>query len=142
MSERVATARLLPDSQLLPWGAMDGMPLALTESSDWLTFLVSACAMPENVFATVQAATGRDASRRGALPLTAMEYDRGRDALEIVLSGGGDGSRVRCFVSRPRWLRVIPPEPGALLSSLAIEDAEGERTLVRLYPAPPARQRG
>jgi hypothetical protein len=140
MSERAATARIRPVAQLLPRrqrGAVDGIPLAVTARSDWRTFLVSTRAMPEDVLATVQAATGRDASRRGALPLAALGYDRGRDVLEIVLRGSGNGSRVRCFVARPRWLRVLPPAPGGLPASLAIEDASGESTVVRLYPAPP-----
>jgi hypothetical protein len=127
MSVRPATARVAP-------AASAGTQMAVTSRSDWRSFLVSTEAIPRDVLATVQAATGRDASRRGALPLEAMGYDRERDALEIVLSAGGDGSRVRCFVAQPRWLRVLPPAPGESVSSLLVADDSGECTLVRLYP--------
>lgn len=139
MPERAATARILPTAQLRPRrqrGAVEGIPLAVAAHSDWRAFLVSAQVMPEAALATVQAATGRDAGARGALPLAAMGYDRGRDVLEIVLLGGGNGSRLRCFVSRPRWLRVLPPPAGGTASTVSIEDGSGESTLVRLYPAP------
>lgn len=128
MSARQAAARILP-------GTHAGIPLAVASRSDWRSFLVSRNAIPEDVLATVQVATGRDASRRGALPLAAMGYDRGRDVLEITLSAGGNGSRVRCFILRPRWLRVLPPDPGCFAPSLLVEDEAGECTLVRLYPA-------
>jgi hypothetical protein len=99
--------------------------------SDWRSYLVSLDAIPERALATVQAASGRQASIRGALPLRAMTYDRGREALEIVLGADGNGSPLRYFVPAPTTLHWLPAT-GREPAWIAIDDADGERTLVRV----------
>jgi dihydrofolate reductase len=69
------------------------------------------------------------------LVLVGISYDDRDDVLVIGLSPGGATESLEHLVSSPQRIRVEPSD-AILPATVEVEDAEGERTLVRLQPAP------
>jgi Family of unknown function (DUF5335) len=69
------------------------------------------------------------------LVLTGVSYDDRDDVFVVGLSPGGAAETIEHFVSSPQRIAVESAE-GILPSAIEVEDAEGQRTLVRLEPAP------
>jgi len=90
---------------------------------------------------TTQATVEIDAANLGAqvqaegLLLSGISYDDRDDVLVIGLSPGGASESLEHLVSSPQRIRVEPAD-AIPPSTIEVEDAEGERTLVRLQPAP------
>jgi hypothetical protein len=91
--------------------------------------------------ATTQAAVEIDGPDLGAqvqsegLLLNGITYDDRDDVLVIGLSPGGPAESLEHLVSSPQRIRVESSD-GILPSTIEVEDAEGQQTLVRLQPAP------
>ena len=91
--------------------------------------------------ATMQATVEIDGPDLGAqvqaegLVLSGISYDDRDDVLVVGLSPGGAAESLEHLVSRPQRIRVESANT-ILPSTIEVEDAEGERTLVRLQPAP------
>jgi hypothetical protein len=91
--------------------------------------------------ATVQATVEIDGPDLGAqvqaegLVLSGISYDDRDDVLVVGLSPGGATESLEHLVSSPRRIRVESSD-AILPSTIEVEDADGERTLVRLQPAP------
>jgi len=90
---------------------------------------------------TMQATVEIDASDLGAqvqaegLVLTGISYDDRDDIVVIGLSSGGPDEVLEHVVSGPKRIRVETAE-GAIPSAVEIEDAEGQRTLLRVRRVP------
>ena len=69
------------------------------------------------------------------LLLSGISYDDRDDVLVVGLSPGGAAESLEHLVSRPQRIRVESSD-AILPSTIEVEDAEGERTLVRLQAAP------
>jgi hypothetical protein len=69
------------------------------------------------------------------LLLSGISYDDRDDILVVDLSPGGPAEPLEHLVSSPQRIRVEASD-GILPSTIEVEDAEGQRTLVRLQPAP------
>jgi hypothetical protein len=69
------------------------------------------------------------------LVLGGISYDDRDDVLVIGLSPGGPDESLEHLVSRPQRIR-IESSGGLLPAAIAVEDAEGVQTLVRLQAAP------
>jgi hypothetical protein len=69
------------------------------------------------------------------LVLSGISYDDRGDVLVVGLSPGGATESLEHLVSRPQRI-LIKPSDAILPSTIEVEDAEGERTLVRLKAAP------
>ncbi len=69
------------------------------------------------------------------LVLSGISYDDRDDVLVVGLSPGGAAESLEHLVSRPQRIRVASSD-ASLPSTIEVEDAEGERTLVRLQAAP------
>ncbi len=69
------------------------------------------------------------------LLLSGISYDDRDDVLVVGLSPGGAAESLEHLVSNPQRIRVESSD-GLLPSAIEVEDAEGERTLVRLQAAP------
>jgi hypothetical protein len=69
------------------------------------------------------------------LILSGISYDDKDDLLVVGLSPGGPAESLQHLVSSPQRIRV-ESSVGILPSSIDVEDAEGERTLVRIQAAP------
>jgi hypothetical protein len=67
--------------------------------------------------------------------LSGISYDDRGDVLVVGLSPGGATESLEHLVSRPQRI-LIKPSDAILPSTIEVEDAEGERTLVRLKAAP------
>jgi Family of unknown function (DUF5335) len=91
--------------------------------------------------ATMQATVEIDAPDLGAqvqaegLVLSGISYDDRDDVLVVGLSPGGAAESLEHLVSSPQRIRVESLDD-ILPSTIEVEDAEGERTLVRLQAAP------
>lgn len=90
---------------------------------------------------TMQATVEIDGPDLGAqvqaegLVLSGISYDDRDDVLVVGLSPGGPAESLEHLVSNPQRIRVESSDD-VLPSTIEVEDAEGERTLVRLQPAP------
>jgi hypothetical protein len=91
--------------------------------------------------ATLQATVEIDGPELGGqlqaegLVLSNISYDDRDDVLVVGLSSGGPTESLQRLVSSPQ--RIWVESSAELLpSSIEVEDAEGQRTLVRLQPAP------
>lgn len=69
------------------------------------------------------------------LVLSGISYDDRDDLLVVGLSPGGPTESLQHLISSPQQIWVESSD-GILPSSVEIEDAEGQRTLVRLQAAP------
>jgi hypothetical protein len=69
------------------------------------------------------------------LLLSGISYDDRDDVLVVGLSPGGPAESLEHLVSSPQRI-AVESSAGILPSSIEVEDAEGERTLVRLQGAP------
>ncbi len=69
------------------------------------------------------------------LLLSGITYDDRDDVLVVGLSPGGATESLQHLVSSPQRIRVEPSD-AILPSTIEVEDAEGERTLVRLQQSP------
>jgi hypothetical protein len=69
------------------------------------------------------------------LVLSGISYDDRDDVLVVGLSPGGPAESLEHLVSSPQRI-AVESSAGILPSSIEVEDAEGERTLVRLQGAP------
>ena len=69
------------------------------------------------------------------LVLNGISYDDRDDVLVVGLSPGGPAESLEHLVSSPQRI-AVESSAGLLPSSIEVEDAEGERTLVRLQGAP------
>jgi Family of unknown function (DUF5335) len=69
------------------------------------------------------------------LVLSGISYDDRDDVLVVGLSPGGATESLEHLVSSPQRIRVESAD-AILPSTIEVEDAEGERTLVRLRAAP------
>jgi hypothetical protein len=69
------------------------------------------------------------------LVLGGISYDDRDDVLVVGLSPGGATESLEHLVSRPQRI-LIEPSDAILPSTIEVEDAEGQRTLVRLKAAP------
>ncbi len=91
--------------------------------------------------ATTRATVEIDAPNLGAqiqaegLVLSGISYDDRDDVLVVGLSPGGPAESLEHFVSNPQRI-LVESSQGILPSTIEVEDAEGQRTLVRLEPAP------
>ena len=91
--------------------------------------------------ATMRATVEIDGPELGAqvqaegLLLSGISYDDRDDVLVVGLSPGGAAESLEHLVSRPQRIRVEPSD-AIVPSTIEVEDAEGQRTLVRLQPAP------
>jgi len=91
--------------------------------------------------ATTQATVEIDGPDLGAqvqaegLVLTGITYDDRDDVLVIGLSPGGPTESLEHLVSNPKRI-LVESADGILPSTIEVEDADGEQTLVRLQPAP------
>ena len=70
------------------------------------------------------------------LLLSAISYDDRDDILVVGLSPGGPAESIEHFVSGPQRIAIEESSDGILPSTIEVEDAEGQQTLVRLEPAP------
>ena len=68
--------------------------------------------------------------------LSGISYDDRDDVLVVGLSPGGPAESLEHFISNPQQIRVESAGGGILPSTIEVEDADGQRTLVRLQPAP------
>ena len=68
------------------------------------------------------------------LVLSGISYDDRDDILVVGLSPGGPTESLEHLVSNPQ--RIWVESDGILPSTIEVEDAEGQRTLVRLQAAP------
>jgi hypothetical protein len=90
---------------------------------------------------TTQATVEIDGPELGAqvqaegLVLSGISYDDRDDVLVVGLSPGGPAESLQHLISNPQRIWVESSE-GLLPSTIEIEDAEGQRTLVRLQAAP------
>lgn len=90
---------------------------------------------------TMQATVEIDGPDLGAqvqaegLVLSGISYDDRDDVLVIGLSPGGAAESLEHLVSSPQRIRVESTND-LLPSTIEVEDAEGERTLVHLQAAP------
>jgi hypothetical protein len=91
--------------------------------------------------ATTQATVEIDGPDLGAqvqaegMVLSGITYDDRDDVLVIGLSPGGPTESLEHLVSNPQRIRIESSD-GILPSTIEVEDAEGQQTLVRLQPAP------
>jgi hypothetical protein len=91
--------------------------------------------------ATTRATVEIDAPDLGAqvqaegLLLSGISYDDRDDVLVIDLSPGGPAESLEHLISSPQRIEVETSE-GILPSTIEVEDAEGQQTLVRLEAAP------
>ncbi len=69
------------------------------------------------------------------LVLSGISYDDRDDVLVIGLSPGGAAESLEHLVSSPQRISVEPSD-ATVPSTIEVEDAEGEKTLVRLQAAP------
>ncbi|HEV2980473.1 MAG TPA: DUF5335 family protein [Solirubrobacteraceae bacterium] len=69
------------------------------------------------------------------LLLSGISYDDRDDILVIDLSPGGPAESLEHIVSSPQRIAVESSQ-GILPSAIEVEDAEGQKTLVRLEAAP------
>jgi hypothetical protein len=69
------------------------------------------------------------------LVLSGISYDDRDDVLVVGLSPGGPAESLEHLVSSPQQIQVKSTE-GILPSVIEVEDADGQRTLVRLQAAP------
>jgi hypothetical protein len=92
--------------------------------------------------ATTRATVEIDAPDLGAqiqaegLLLSGISYDDRDDILVVGLSPGGPAESIEHFVSGPQRIAIEESSDGILPSTIEVEDAEGQQTLVRLEPAP------
>jgi hypothetical protein len=101
---------------------------------EWLEYLES-LACDDEVLVTLNVVDGELAAPRVVRHLRSIAYDRGADMLEIVADGCivGDAA-LRYFIASPRRIKLAgPADAGAIL----VEDAEGVRTLIRLFSLGP-----
>jgi len=91
--------------------------------------------------ATTQATVEIEGADLGAqvqaegLLLSGITYDDRDDLLVVGLSPGGPTESLEHLVSAPQRIWVESCQ-GIAPSTIEVEDAEGQRTLVRLQPAP------
>jgi hypothetical protein len=91
--------------------------------------------------ATTRASVEIEGSDLGAqvqaegLVLSGVSYDDRDDVLVVGLSPGGPAESLEHLISSPQRIWVAP-SAATVPSTIEIEDAEGESTLVRLLPAP------
>jgi Family of unknown function (DUF5335) len=91
--------------------------------------------------ATTRATVEIDAPELGAqvqaegLLLSGISYDDRDDVLVVDLSPGGPAQSLEHMVSAPQRI-VVESSEGILPSTIEVEDAEGQQTLLRLETAP------
>jgi hypothetical protein len=91
--------------------------------------------------ATTRASVEIDAPELGAqvqaedLVLSGISYDDRDDVFVVDLSPGGPAESLEHLVSSPQRIWV-KSSADLLPSTIELEDADGQRTLVRLQPAP------
>jgi Family of unknown function (DUF5335) len=92
--------------------------------------------------ATTRATVEIDGPNLGAqiqsegLLLSGISYDDRDDIVIVGVSPGGPAESLEHFVSSPRRITVEESSDGILPSTIEIQDAEGQQTLVRLEAAP------
>jgi hypothetical protein len=69
------------------------------------------------------------------LVLSGISYDNRDDVLVIGLSPGGASESLEHLVSSPQRIRIEPSD-AIVPSTIEVEGADGEQTLVRLQAAP------
>jgi hypothetical protein len=102
------------------------------EAPRWAEYF-SSIATGERYLASVGLLTGPAQSfpRTAWRPLRAIVYDAEQDVLEVAVANGTPNTSLRFFITAPRKVGVEESGAGR---AIVVEDASGERTLIRLCP--------